>query len=151
GTTNAPAWLVNTYDQQTRRRTEAQLVTGTGGTTIDDTHYSYDNAGNILSQRDTSPGGPTDMQCFRYDYLARLSQAWAQGSPGGAASPSQSAEGGPAPYWNAYTYDVAGNLPVQVATPPTGGATTATDTYPAADAARPHAVQTQRVAGPAGT
>lgn len=32
------------------------------------------------------------VQCFQYDYLGRLTQAWSQGTAGCSSGPSQSAE-----------------------------------------------------------
>jgi RHS repeat-associated protein len=54
-----------------------------------------------------SRAGP-DNQCFRYDYLQRLTQAW---TPTGACSagPDKTSLGGPAPYWSSYGYDATGN------------------------------------------
>jgi len=57
-------------------------------------------------------------------HLGRLSQAWSQGNSGCAASPSQSAEGGAAPYWDQYSYASTGNLTSQTSTPQSGAATT---------------------------
>ncbi|MFD5321353.1 polymorphic toxin-type HINT domain-containing protein [Streptomyces sp. NPDC127098] len=70
--------------------------------------YAYDEAGNMLSISDVSESG-TDTQCFRYDHLRRLTEAWAQGTRSCATTPSESAMGGPAPYWHSYTYDAVGN------------------------------------------
>ncbi|MDT0347741.1 RHS repeat domain-containing protein [Streptomyces litchfieldiae] len=71
-------------------------------------NYTYDQAGNVLSIADTSATG-TDVQCFRYDYLRRLTEAWAQSTSACAATPSTESMGGPAPYWHSYTYDAVGN------------------------------------------
>lgn len=151
GTTSTPAWLVDSYDQQTGRLTEAATVTGTSAVTVDDQHYSYDNAGLVTSEADTPSGGPAQVQCYSYDYLGRLVQAWSQVSAGCASSPSQSAEGGAAPYWNQYTYNSVNDLTKVVSTPPSGSATTTTSSFPAAGSARPHAVSSQSVSGPSGT
>jgi hypothetical protein len=67
-------------------------------------HYKYNNTGTIQNEADTPSGSPPQVQCFSYDYLGRLSQAWAQGSAGCVASMSQSAESGAAaPYWDQYS------------------------------------------------
>ena len=158
GTTTSPAWLLNTYAQQTGRLTNALVQAGVSPVTLDSTAYAYDNAGNITSAADTPPGGSAtaNVQCFQYDYLARLVQAWAQGTTGCAATPSQSAEGGVAPYWHSYTYDTAAapaqnNLQSETSTPPTGSAVTTTYTYPAPGSAQPHAIQTATPAGSTAT
>ncbi|MGH3403727.1 MAG: RHS repeat-associated core domain-containing protein [Streptosporangiaceae bacterium] len=158
GTSTEPVSLTNTYDQQTGRLTAALVQAGVSPVTLDSTAYTYDNAGNITSAADTPPGGTAtaNVQCFQYDYLARLVQAWAQGTAGCASTPSQSAEGGAAPYWNSYTYDTASapgqnNLQSETSTPPTGSAVTTTYAYNAPGSAQPHAVQTATPAGGATT
>ena len=151
GTASQPVYITDSYDAQTRRLTEQNTQTGTAQVTIDDLHYGYDHVGNVTSEADTPAAGPADVQCFQYDYLGRLVQAWAQGSTGCAATPSASAEGGAAPYWNAYTYNTVGNLTGITSTTPTGAVTTTTDGYPAAGAARPHAISTSQVTTPSGS
>jgi RHS repeat-associated protein len=71
--------------------------------------------------------------------------------PGCAAAPSQSAEGGAAPYWESFSYNTANNLTSETSTPASGTATTTTDTYPAAGSAQPHAISSQSTAAPSGT
>jgi RHS repeat-associated protein len=153
GTSDHPAYLTDSYDAQTRRLTEQNTQTGTAQTSIDDLHYTYDPVGNITSEADTPAGDSTatDVQCFQYDYLGRLVQAWAQGSAGCAATPADSAEGGAAPYWNSYAYTTIGNLTGITSTTPSGAVTTTTDGYPAAGAAQPHALTSANATGPSGT
>nr|WP_308114672.1 polymorphic toxin-type HINT domain-containing protein [Streptomyces sp. ISL-12] len=129
----------NTYQWGTQRlatsRVDRQDVSG-----VDQYNtYSYDEAGNVLSVSDTSRTG-TDNQCFSYDYLGRLTQAWAQSTTGCATTPTTTALGGPAPYWSSYTYDVVGNRLSE-----TRHATAAGDSdtersyhYPDPGAVRPH-------------
>jgi len=151
GTSSQPVYITDSYDAQTRRPTEQKTQTGTAQATVDDLNYGYDHAGNVTSEADTPSAGPADVQCFGYDYLGRLVQAWAQGSTGCASSPSASAEGGAAPYWNAYAYNTVGNLTGITSTTPAGAVTTTTDGYPAAGAARPHAISTSQVTGSSGS
>ena len=91
------------------------------------------------------------MQCFSYDYLGRLTQAWAQGSTGCARTPSASAEGGAAPYWSAYSYNTEGDLTGITSTTPTGAVTTTDRRLPGrrrgAAARHHHAAQVTTVAG----
>jgi RHS repeat-associated protein len=76
------------------------------------------------------PSGPDQVQCFQYDYLGRLSQAWSQGSSSCSAGPSQSAEAGAAaPYWEQYGYDAQDNMTREVSTPASGSATTVTSGF----------------------
>ncbi|MEV4110944.1 polymorphic toxin-type HINT domain-containing protein [Nonomuraea sp. NPDC049695] len=70
--------------------------------------YGYDNAGNVTQITDVSRDG-TDNQCFRYDYLRRLTDAWTQATDGCATDPGSATLGGPAPYRSAYTFDASGN------------------------------------------
>lgn len=150
GTTTQPAWLLNAYDQQTNRLTSSETQTGVSPITVDNSSYSYDDVGNITAEADTPASGPAQVQCFQYDYLGRLDQAWAQGATGCAATPAQSAEGGAAPYWNSYTYNTQNDLTKEVVTPQTGTATTTSYNYtaPGAGAVQPHAIQSS---GPSGS
>ncbi|WP_339156513.1 RHS repeat-associated core domain-containing protein [Actinomadura luteofluorescens] len=71
--------------------------------------YHYTDAGTITSITDTSYDG-VDNQCFTYDHLQRLTEAWTQGTADAcAAEPTSALIGGPAPYWQTFTYDRAGN------------------------------------------
>jgi RHS repeat-associated protein len=153
GTTNEPAWLTNTYNQETNQLTTAQVQTGVSPITVDDTGYTYDNDGNITAETDTPADGPAQVQCFSYDYLTRLTQAWSQGTAGCSGGPSQSAEAGAAaPYWESYTYNDQNDLTLETSTPPSGSATTTTTySYPAAGSPQPHAPTTQSVTGSSGT
>jgi RHS repeat-associated protein len=153
GTSAEPVYITDSWDPQTGNLTEQDTQTGTAQTSVDDLHYSYDDYGNITSEADTPSGDPsaTDVQCFTYDYLDRLVQAWAQGSTGCAATPSASAEGGPAPYWDTYTYNTTGDLTGITSTTPGGAVTTTANTYPAAGSAQPHAITAATVTTPSGT
>jgi RHS repeat-associated protein len=149
GTAARPAYVTDSYDPQTGRIAEQNTRTGTAQVSVDDLHYGYDHAGNITSKTDAPVGAAADVQCFQYDYLARLTQAWAQGAAGCAGTPSASTEAGPAPYWTTYGYNAIDDLTGTVTTSP-AGATTATDnTYPAG--AHPHALTTARVTTTAGS
>ncbi|WP_371659829.1 polymorphic toxin-type HINT domain-containing protein [Streptomyces sp. NBC_00280] len=129
----------NTYQWGTQRlatsRVDRQDVTG-----VDQYNtYSYDEAGNILSVSDTSRSG-TDNQCFGYDRLGRVAEAWAQSATSCATTPSTGVLGGPAPYWTSYTYDKVGNRLTETQHGTTAGApdTGRTYHYPDPGAVRPH-------------
>jgi RHS repeat-associated protein len=153
GTSSDAVYVTDSYDPQTGNLTEQDTQAGTAQTQVDDLNYTYNDVGDITSEADTPSGDPsaTDVQCFQYDYLNRLVQAWAQGTTGCAAAPSASAEGGAAPYWESYTYNTIGNLSGITATSPTGAVTTTADAYPAAGAAQPHAITGQSVTTSSGT
>jgi RHS repeat-associated protein len=151
GTTNEPAWMLDTYYSQTGLLDTSVVQAGVSPVTADDTTYDYDDSGDITAEIDAPAGGPTQVQCFQHDYLGRLQQAWSQGGTSCAASPSQSAEAAAAaPYWDSYTYNDENDLTAEVSTPPTGAATTYTNSFPAAQAAQPHAISSQQVSGPGG-
>jgi RHS repeat-associated protein len=148
------AWMTDTWDPQTGLLTQqlTQTQTGTSPVTVDDQHYTYDNTGQITSEADTPPGGATQVQCFTYDYLGRLSQAWSQGSTSCSGGPSQQAESGAAaPYWEQYSYNSENDMTGETSTPPSGPATTITNGFPAAGSAQPHAISSQTTTGPSGT
>lgn len=78
---------------------------------VDDTHYTYDLAGNVKRIKTTTGQGEeqqTDTQCFVTDALQRLTEAWTA-TDDCAEGPSRSTVGGPRPYWMSYTYDALGN------------------------------------------
>jgi RHS repeat-associated protein len=153
GTSSEPVYLTDSYDPQTGNLVQQNTQTGAAQTQVDDLNYTYDQVGAITSEADTpsEAGVAANVQCFQYDYLGRLAQAWAQGGASCAASPSASAEGGAAPYWQSYTYNAANDLTGITSTSPSGAVTTTTNSYPAAGSAQPHAITSQSVTSPAGT
>jgi len=104
------AYLNFETDQTTGRLNEISVHRdGVTPNTVTDLHYEYDDAGNVTKMADTPTGGGyTDIQCFTYDRYQRLSQAWSPTANDCAAAPSASALGGPAPYWQSYTYTLGG-------------------------------------------
>ncbi|CAL9459296.1 hypothetical protein SUDANB95_02587 [Actinosynnema sp. ALI-1.44] len=102
-----------TYEHGTQRLKRATAThAGTAGTDRS-VEYEYADAGDVLRITDTSRDG-VDNQCFRYDELRRLVDAWTQDTAPGtpatcAANPAGAAVGGPAPYRVNYTYDDSGN------------------------------------------
>ncbi|MDX2544808.1 RHS repeat domain-containing protein [Streptomyces sp. WI04-05B] len=148
----------NTYEWGTQRlktsRVDREDIVGVDrGIT-----YGYDEAGNVLSVADVSRHG-TDQQCFAYDYLRRLTEAWAQGATGCVETPAASLLGGPAPYWNSYTYDKesngasVGNRATEVEHDSTGDTTKdvrSSYRYPPAGAVKAHALKQVDTTGPDG-
>jgi RHS repeat-associated protein len=148
-------WQTWAYERGTGRLKSARLdrTDGPGGGDMD-VIYSYDDTGNVKSMVDAPAGGQRDAQCFSYDGLRRLTQAWATASSDPAAcdnDPNVSAVGGPAPYWESWTFDDTGNRKTETIHSTTGGANTErTYTYPAPGTPRPHMVQQVTETGPAG-
>jgi RHS repeat-associated protein len=118
-----------------------------------DEHYGYDDAGNVTMISDRTAqysAGPDDTQCLRHDGLQRLVEAWTPANGDCAATPAVAALGGPAPYWQSWTYDAAGNRRTQV-DKSVAGTTTQTSAYPAANQDRAHAPTSVTTSGPGGT
>ncbi|MBD0741685.1 hypothetical protein BG418_09325 [Streptomyces sp. CBMA152] len=162
-----------TYDQATGRLATNTVSLQTSSTNpIDATTYGYDQAGNLTAANDVqSLGGTTtgiDTQCFAYDGLNRLAEAWTdtKGTTSPAvgqlaqcntATPSTATLGGPAPYWQSFTYNLLGDRTQQVKHDTTGNAlknTVQTSAYPGggtAQAARPNTATSVTTTGPSGT
>ncbi|MFF1821363.1 polymorphic toxin-type HINT domain-containing protein [Kribbella sp. NPDC058245] len=146
--TGKTAYQQFTYQRGTRRLTEME-VNREGIAQPDDTFtYTYDDSANVKSVSHKF-GATVDLQCFTTDYLRRTTEAW---TPGTNCTDPKSAStlGGPAPYWQSYTFDVAGNRRT-ITDHKANGDTTSTYAYPAATADRPHAVTGVSSSGPGGT
>ncbi|UWM49135.1 polymorphic toxin-type HINT domain-containing protein [Streptomyces carpaticus] len=99
----------NVYEPGTQRLKSVQAVAFRvpGNQMLEE--YEYDQAGNVLSLSSKTATG-AEVQCFQYDYLRRLTEAWTQGTNTDCAStPTANLLSGPAPYWHSYTYDETGN------------------------------------------
>ncbi|XVV02659.1 RHS repeat-associated core domain-containing protein [Actinosynnema sp. CA-248983] len=145
-------WVTNTYELGSRRL-ERSIVSRetTTQNRVADRNYTYDAAGNITKVADTPEGfGVPDTQCFGYDHLRRLTEAWTPSSGDCAATRSASSLGGPAPYWHSWTFDKTGNRLTETQHKSTGD-TVRTSTYPAAGTAQPHTARTVTTTGPNGT
>ena len=132
------------YEQATRRinRVAIQPETATG--TVSNRNYTYDAAGNITSIADRPEAGPTDIQCFRYDTLRRLTSAWTPNPTTDCTTdPTLTTLAGPAPYWQDWTIDPVGNRRTETSHAATGD-TTRSYTHPTGGPGipRPHAVTT---------
>ncbi|WP_416069775.1 polymorphic toxin-type HINT domain-containing protein [Streptomyces sp. AK02-01A] len=142
----------NIYQWGTQRLDKAQVDREDVPGTDKSSTYGYDEAGNVTSISDVSRDG-TDNQCFQYDYLARLTEAWAQNTTT-CATPGASALGGPAPYWQSYTYDLSGNRKSETLHDTSGSAAKdiyRTYAYPDTGATHPHFLTQVDTAGPDGT
>ncbi|MDX3187675.1 hypothetical protein PV458_04625 [Streptomyces sp. MN03-5084-2B] len=135
-------WLSQYYDQNDRRLTRSVVDAEAPSPMQADVRYGYDAAGNVTSVADPFNG---DTQCFRTDGLRRLTEAW---TPASACSDEPSAAGlrGPAPYWQSFTYDKAGNRATSTEHAASGDVTR---TYTGGVPGHAHALGT--VSSPAGT
>ncbi|MFC9690588.1 RHS repeat domain-containing protein [Kribbella sp. NPDC056951] len=144
--TSGQTWQTWIYEEGTGRLAEFYFDKDTAGEFDGSNYgiaalsYKYDKSGNVLSIKDdpvhTSDKLDPETQCFRYDYLQRLTDAWAQA---GASAPcaAEPAVGGPGAYSSSYGYDVVGNRTSETKWTP-GGPVEKKYSYTGAGDAGPH-------------
>ncbi|MFD9890121.1 polymorphic toxin-type HINT domain-containing protein [Amycolatopsis sp. NPDC059027] len=134
--------VTNTYEDGTNRLsgTIAQRATSANHD-VTNRAYTYRPDDNLTQIADTPQDATPDIQCFRYDYLQRLSDAWTPSQADCGPGPAANALGGSAPYWTSWSFDTSGNRTRQVQHTAAGD-TGATSTYPDPGQPRPHAAQT---------
>ncbi|WP_327002707.1 hypothetical protein OHA72_47655 [Dactylosporangium sp. NBC_01737] len=66
--------------------------------------YGYDAAGNVKNITETLGGSVVSNQCFGYDALRELTEAWTTTAVACQANPSTAVVGGADPYWTSYQY-----------------------------------------------
>lgn len=100
--------IENTWEAGTGR-----LLQSTAGESVYAANhlYTYDPAGNVTRDQDAAA---QDTQCFDYDGHRRLTEAWTPTGSDCSATPSVNALGGPAPYWQSWTYTANGLRKTQV-------------------------------------
>ena len=131
GTTGKELATFAQYDATTGRITQTSSMLQTSTTALDVANYRYNQAGEITAIDDLQNNTTHDTQCYTYDSFQRLTAAWTDtagitnsssapvGSVGGCntgsvqttttAPVTTSTVGGPAPYWQTYTYDLLGD------------------------------------------
>lgn len=134
GSSTNPATTTYDYDDQTLRLKERVISrTQAPGPTIDDTKYTYDAAGNPTSttdQQSETGNTVTDQQCYNYDALDRLTDAWTANDDCSANPPTVGTlTTTPGSYWQSFSYDAIGNRHQSVDHAIGGSGTTATTTY----------------------
>ncbi|MFI0405534.1 RHS repeat-associated core domain-containing protein [Actinomadura sp. 3N508] len=106
GSGDKRTWNTFTYQPGTQRLSTASTRRENVAGNDRNATYAYDDAGNILGISDVARAG-TDNQCFKYDHLRRLTDAWSVASSTCPQDPTTS--GGPAPYRMHYTYKLDGS------------------------------------------
>lgn len=98
------------YEVGTGRLTQ-QLVTVMGeANPVADHRFTYNDAGDITMARDLNAiGTMADTQCYEYDYLRRLTEAYSADSDDCSGAPSTSNLGSVDPYWHSFEYSKSGN------------------------------------------
>jgi RHS repeat-associated protein len=152
-------WINNHYEAGTDRLTNSSVRVEGASAVASDANYTYDSVGDILSIADTPSGGTSDVQCFAYDGLGRVTSAWtssvASNDAAGtgstdascASGATASTVGGVSPYWTDYAYDTLGNRTSEVRQGLNGTATSSrtykygeTGSGPGGSASGPHTV-----------
>jgi YD repeat-containing protein len=137
------AWQTFAYERGTGRLIGNRIDRQSASIVDMDAVYRYDDAGNVLSIADTPAGSGRDIQCFTYDYLRRLTEAWSTAStatdPCAGGDVTASGVGGTAPYHEKWTFRPSGDRDTEtIYNPATGAPTTRTYRYPPAGSAQPH-------------
>ncbi|MET7426676.1 FG-GAP-like repeat-containing protein [Dactylosporangium sp. NPDC005555] len=99
--------------------------------------YGYDQAGNVKNITETLAGSVVSNQCFNYDALRELTEAWTTTAAACQTTPTTPIVGGPDAYWTSYQYATgtntynSGNRTQEIRHAIGGGTdTTRTYTYP---------------------
>ncbi|MGK4593560.1 RHS repeat-associated core domain-containing protein [Amycolatopsis sp. w19] len=143
------AWLSYYYDTNTRRLDRTIVDAEVPQPMQTDTRYDYNPAGGLTSITNAPIGQPADKQCFGYDYLQRLTEAWTPNGDCGQA-PATAGLTGPAPYWQSFSYDKSGSRTGDTQHTPSGDVTRKY-TYAAPGTPKPHILNSVTSEGPAGT
>jgi RHS repeat-associated protein len=132
------------YDDATGRVTRSPILRSVAPSYIANTSYTYDASGNVKTI-DDDPGYNRDTQCFTYDHQRRLTEAWTPASHDCNSAPTSSGLGGPAPYWNSWSFGDPtdakgriGNRLSQTEHATSTGDVTTTYSYPNAGVKQPH-------------
>lgn len=137
-------WSTYEYEQGSKRLTRQRLDRAMAPVVDIDARYTYDPAGNISSIAN-NPSGTRDTQCFTYDYLRRMEQAWTSASTAEdpcEGGPSATGVGGVAPYHHAYTFDATGNRATETQYSTSGTSLIERSySYPAAGEEQPHTLR----------
>ncbi|MDT4988813.1 MAG: hypothetical protein QOI74_2907, partial [Micromonosporaceae bacterium] len=132
GTAPKQVKISNGTDEATGRLTQQTTATQAGGSTWTEQltqNYTYSPAGQVTSIAETHAGTTVSNQCFSYDGVQQLTEAWTTTDASCQLTPTQSVVGGPDPYWNSYRYDALGDR-AQDVQHTAGGNTTNTYAYP---------------------
>jgi RHS repeat-associated protein len=152
------AYVTNTYDPNTGALTDTQVEnTAVSSTPFDDTSYTYDAAGNITAETGTRNGTTAETQCYRYDTLDRLTQAWTatdncatDPASNGGATVGDGITG--SAYWTSWAFNPLGQRTRETDHSLTGGQNTTTSyTYNGNNTGQPNTLTATSTTGPAGT
>lgn len=95
------------YDDVTHQVKRQAVLKSVGSAYVTDASYKYDDVGNLIKIDDNPLAGQRDTQCFQYDHVQRLKQAWTPQSGDCSTAPASTTMGGPAPYWQEWDFGTA--------------------------------------------
>ena len=130
-----------TYETDTGRLATVMSKSGTALTTVQDDRYTYDAIGNATRVAEHNAAGALAVaECFSYDKLNRLTQAFTTTAATCASNPAAGTANGVEPYHLGWTYNDIGNR-ITETNKLTASPVTRTSGYPTSGATtdRPHA------------
>ncbi|MCG7524188.1 ricin-type beta-trefoil lectin domain protein [Streptomyces sp. OfavH-34-F] len=162
-------WALSNFDDASGALTDQQVYREQNGDTslvagklASHRSYWYDDAGNVTGIRERSTG-IQERQCFTYDPIGQLTEAWTSADLGSCAGGPVKPGGtlnvtaGPddSGYWQRYEYDLLGNrtkLTEKDLTGATAKDTVTTYGYGKADGSQPHTLTkvTKKYTAPSG-
>jgi RHS repeat-associated protein len=149
------AYVTDTYDPHTGALTNSQVENPAVSTTpYDSTSYAYDPSGNMISETDVRNGTESETQCYDYDTLDQLTQAWTA-TDSCAANPADNSGAtvgdgiSGSAYWTSWAFNALGQRTSQTQYSLTGGQNTVTSyTY---GTSQPNTIASTATTGPAGS
>ncbi|MEV6692209.1 RHS repeat-associated core domain-containing protein [Micromonospora sp. NPDC051196] len=158
GSASSFALVTNTYDTHTGRRINQLVSKVTSSTTavpLDEQEYRYDLYGKIDRKVSKRNGAAAETQCYGYDGLNRLAEAWTA-TDGCAVIPTAgdrsmvgNSVGGGSAYWTSWEIDAIGNRTKQTERNLSGGGDVTTG-YIYDGQGKPHTLAATSVSGGAG-
>ncbi|HVK26548.1 MAG TPA: RHS repeat-associated core domain-containing protein [Actinokineospora sp.] len=143
-------------DTHTHRVSQITMTAVKATPQIDDVVYTYDPAGNLTKAHNVQGASTKRTECFNYDSLARLTQAWTSATENACATTPAAGNvgGGVTPYWTTWEFNPTGSRTKQVQHQITGGVTADTTTnytpFGPTETGPRHAVKSTTTTGPAG-
>jgi RHS repeat-associated protein len=111
------------------------------------TTHTYDDAGNILATAGRTGGTVDQVECFDYDHLRRLVEAWTQNTESCGTPQATGAD----PYHRTWTFDPVGNRLTQTDHDTVAGNTVWTYDVGTTNGVTPHQVAEVTATGPKAT
>ncbi|HVK26542.1 MAG TPA: RHS repeat-associated core domain-containing protein [Actinokineospora sp.] len=143
-------------DTHTHRVSQITMTAIKATPQIDDVVYTYDPAGNLTKAHNVQGASTKRTECFNYDGLARLTQAWTSATENACATTPAAGNvgGGVTPYWTTWEFNPVGSRTKQVQHQVSGGVTADTTTtynpFVPPETGPRHAVKSTATTGPAG-